>query len=275
MIKTLKSKLTLPRLPATIERERLFSLLESIPSRKITTLVAGAGYGKTTLATQIVTLLGYNYLWYRLDQSDIDFFTFLSYLIDGFRKHYPEFGHDTFKRIQQTRSLKQEWRSVLITFLSEVDRCVDDDFIIVIDDYHLIQENPEINELTGFILERLNPLLHLIIISRTDPKIALSKYRATRELTEITEDDLRFTASEIKLIFKQLFNLSLEEQSLEILTEKTGGWVSGLILFYHTMKGKNPKEIRRLLDHSKGTNKIIASYMEENFSLKLWISRKI
>ncbi|MBU2515030.1 hypothetical protein KJ966_27235 [bacterium] len=264
MIIPLKSKLTLPRLPSTIQRQRLFSLVENSPIRKITTIVAGAGFGKTTLATQIINLLGFKHVWYRLDQSDVDFFTFLSYLVTGFRKYYSDFGQDTLNRIQQTRSLKQEWQSILTVFLSEIDHYIDDNFLVVVDDYHLIQENHEINELTGYVLERINPLVHLIIISRTEPKIPLARYRAIRELTEITESDLRFTNSEIRLMFQQLFELPLEEKSLEILLEKTGGWISGVILFYHTLKGKPPEEIRCLLDQSKGTNRFIASYLEEN-----------
>ncbi len=264
MNKTLKSKLTLPLLPSTIKRERLFSLLENLSSQKITTIVAGAGYGKTTLAVQVVESLGYRNIWYRLDRSDMDFFTYLSYLITGFKKHFPEFGEDTVSRIQQTKSLAIEWQSILMVFLNEVDHCIDGDFLVVFDDYHLVQGNPAINELTVFMLERLNPSVHLLIISRVEPEIPLSRYRATRELAEINENDLRFTNPEIKLIFKQLFDLSLEEKSLEILEEKTAGWASGLILFYHALKGKNATEVRQFLDHSQGTNRIIASYLEEN-----------
>ncbi len=134
MIKPLKSKLTLPRLPSTIKRERLFSLLENLRNRKITTIVAGAGYGKTTLATQALNLLGCKHIWYRLDPSDMDFLTFLSYLITGFRQHFPKFGQKTLDRAQQTRSLKQEWQSVLMVFLNEIDQNINDDFVIVIDD---------------------------------------------------------------------------------------------------------------------------------------------
>ncbi len=264
MIKILKSKLLTPQLPETIQRERLFSLLSDLPNKKLTTLVAGAGFGKTTLLAQTLGLSGLDTVWYRLDSSDKDFLTFLSYLINGFKAYFPDFGTETQQRIEEAQLLTQEQQAVLTYFVSEIEKSVQTDMVVVLDDYHLIQDNPEINNTLAFLLEHTNDLIHLVIISRVEPTIPISRLTAKREVISITEKDLCFTLPETQQIFQKLFFLSLEKQSLESLVQKTGGWISGLILFYHFFRGKNAVEIGQLIQKAKGTYKIISRYLEEN-----------
>jgi len=83
-------------------------------------------------------------------------------------------------------------------------------------------------------------------------------------MVDIKEMDLVFTPDEIELLYSQLFYISLEKESLEILENKTEGWVSGLILFYHALRGKNPAEIKQLLLKLKGSHKLVFSYLGEN-----------
>ncbi|MDY6857145.1 MAG: hypothetical protein SWO11_21085 [Thermodesulfobacteriota bacterium] len=62
----------------------------------------------------------------------------------------------------------------------------------------------------------------------------------------------------------QLFHISLPNESLITLQQKTAGWVSGLILFYHSLRGKSPGDIEELLLQLKGSHRMISDYLEEN-----------
>ena len=138
-IEILHSKLMLPYASETIERERLFSLLSNIRNKKLTTIVAGAGYGKTTLIAQAKRHLNLKTVWYRLDESDRDFATFLSYLVAGFRGHFPGFGTRTSQRISEIQRISQDQEAILTSFLAEIEMTINEDLVIVIDDYHIIQ----------------------------------------------------------------------------------------------------------------------------------------
>ena len=147
--------------------------MDQIPKKRLTTVVAGAGYGKTTLIAQTEKYLGLNTAWYRLDRSDRDFTTFLHFLIAGAKNYYPELGAETLHRIEAAQALGREHEAILTVFLSEMEKFVKQDLIFVIDDYHIIQDSQEINGSLKFLLEHLPPLAHLIIISRTDPALHL------------------------------------------------------------------------------------------------------
>jgi DNA-binding SARP family transcriptional activator len=260
----LNSKLIAPRFSDTLGRERLYPLLTKVLKKRITTVIAGAGYGKTTLIVQAEAYLNLNTAWYRLDKSDRDYTTFLNFLIAGAQKYYPKLGKETLQRIEEAQALSREREAILTVFLSEMEKFVKEDIVFVLDDYHTIQDSREINESLKFLLEHFPSLVHLIIISRTDPGLPLSRLRAQREVLEISEEDLVFSVPEIEGLYSHLFDISLGGESLRVLHQKTDGWVSGLILFYHSIRGKTPEDIEKLLINLKGSHRIISNYLEEN-----------
>jgi two-component SAPR family response regulator len=235
-----------------------------ITKKRLTTVIAGAGYGKTTFIAGVSKCSGLDTVWYRLDKSDRDFTTFLSYLIAGIKKYFPELGIETLCRIEEAQILSLERRAVLTVFLNEIEKFVKNGLIIVLDDYHLIRESQEINESLEFLLQHLPLQVHLVIISRTDPGLHLSRFRATRELLEIREEELAFTIPEIEQLYLELFLASFPPESIKILHKRTSGWISGLILFYHFLHGKRHNEIERILIGIKGSHSVISSYLEEN-----------
>jgi DNA-binding SARP family transcriptional activator len=263
-VRILKSKLLPPRTSDTIKRERLLFLLASIPKRRLATVVAGAGYGKTTAVAQVSANLNVTTVWYRLNESDRDFVTFLSYLIAGTRQYFPEIGGDTAGKLEGGKNLNRELEPILTTFLSEIEEAVEEDLIIILDDYHTVQDSQEIRKAVAFLLKHATPHLHLILISRANIDLPLSRLQAMREIIEITEEDLAFTVHETSQLFSQLFNITLKQSTAETVHQKTGGWISGLMLLYHSLKGKSSQEIERTLQRLPGTPKTISRYLEEN-----------
>src|SRR5690554_3380225 len=68
-------------------------------------------------------------------------------------------------------------------------------FVLVLDDYHLIQ-NEWIHQAVGFLIEYGPPHMHLVLISRVEPPLPLAHLRGRGLLTEIRDQDLRFTETE-------------------------------------------------------------------------------
>ncbi len=264
IIQILKSKLLPPYSSDTIKRERIYPLLSEIPRKRLVTVIAGAGFGKTTLIADATNNLGLDAVWYRIDKSDRDFITFLSYLIAGIKKYAPDFGAETYSRLEKSKHLSREYQATLTVFLSEIEKHIKKDLIIILDDYHLAEDSIEINEALEYIIENMPAHLHFVIISRSDPDLHLSKFRARREILDIREENLVFTIPEVEKLYSQIFGINLQHESLQSLHQKTDGWVSGLILFYHSIKGKGDEEIENLLLKLQGSHRNISNYLEEN-----------
>lgn len=263
-IQILNSKLTAPHLADTIKRGRLLSLMSQSARKRLATIVAGAGYGKTTLVAQAISCWSIKTVWYRLDESDRDLSTFISYLVAGIRKYYPEFGVATLQYLRESINLHNELQPALNTFLGEIENTIQEDTIIVLDDYHAVKESQEIKEALEIFLRDLSPLVHLILISRSELALALSRLRSMREVIDIREENLAFTAGEIEQLYAEMFDVSLDRANIDTIYHKLGGWIAGLILLCHSLRGKPSQEIEKNLLTLGGSQKAIFSYLEEN-----------
>ncbi|RJQ65569.1 MAG: hypothetical protein C4519_27845 [Desulfobacteraceae bacterium] len=267
-IVTLKTKLRVPNLPDTITRKCLDTLLIEIKTKKVGIVVAGAGYGKTTLVAQACQKLKADIVWYRLSAFDADFVTFINYLIAGIKLYYPDFGQTTQRRIEAAQNIREK-ESILIFLLKEIEGAVKNDLVIVLDDLHLVQDNPEISETLAFLIKNLPPPVHLVLISRKMPDFHLSIHVARRETFLIDETTLAFDTREIGDFYKKLFSISLPRKIAEILRVKTEGWVSGLILFHHSFQIGASEALEARLEQLGGASKTIYSFLEENVYMML------
>ena len=99
--------------------------------------------------------------------------------------------------------------------------------MLVLDDYRVITE-PSIHEAIEFLLEHQPLQTHLVIITRQDCSLPLSHLRARGQLTEIRQDDLRFTHEQAAAFLNSSMGLSLTASEIEALEERTESWVQGL-----------------------------------------------
>ncbi len=82
--------------------------------------------------------------------------------------------------------------SILTALLNEITT-IPDNFVLVLDDYHMVNSKPVDNILT-FLLEQCPPHMHLVIATREDPPLPLARLRARSQLTELRLADLRFSS---------------------------------------------------------------------------------
>ncbi|OGR14668.1 MAG: transcriptional regulator, partial [Desulfobacula sp. GWF2_41_7] len=259
----LNSKFQPPQLPAILHRERLFRKVSAISGKALITVTAGAGYGKTTLARDAVSRLDIKTVWIRLDPRDTDLMVFMACLESGIRRAFTGLDDHHQKSSPEQSILKHNPRLVL-KFLRTLEKTVQKETVMVLDDYHLVQENKTINEALELMLLHLPAHMHLILISRREPPIRLSRLRSMNRLIEISEADLSFTFPEIKDFFSKIFNLPVTDDHILELHEKTGGWAASLVLFRYALKGKTQGEIETCLLGFKGSHRFIFSYLEEN-----------
>lgn len=254
----LNSKLQPPGLSRVLHRNRLVELFSPIHTLKIICVVAGAGFGKTTLVNDVVNRSDLDLVWYRLATEDRDLTVFLNYLKSGFKNFYPH-GFESHPPGRLNNNTKH-----LTTFLNALEKQVKNRTAIVLDDYHLVQDSKEINALVQFLIEQLPDLVHLILISRKELPLKLSKFRAKGQILEIDESDLAFCSDEITSFYNRICPLNIASDQIKKIHEKSCGWAASLALFHYALKDKKPDEIENHLDQLKGSQKYIFSYLEEN-----------
>src|SRR5437764_2777733 len=192
----LATKLYIPRLrPNVVIRPRLIERLNEGLHRKLTLIAAPAGFGKTTLISEWVEGIERpraRTAWLSLDEGDSDPTLFLTYLVAALRTIAANIGEGVLGMLQSPQPPPTE--SILTALLNEIT-AIPDKFVLVLDDYHVIEAKAIDHALT-FLVEHLPPQMHLVIATREDPQLPLARLRARDQLTELRATDLRFTPSE-------------------------------------------------------------------------------
>ena len=227
-------------------------------------VTGGAGYGKTTLIAQAMAHIGADIVWYCLDESDGDFSTFMGYLMAGIRKHQPAFERQLEEKLSVPSISEKGREGILLEFLVEIEKCIASDMIIVLDDFHTVQDNSTITNALNFVLARTPSNLHWIFSGRTDPAIQTSRYRAMLDVIDIGEAALAFRMDETERLYAELLKVSITESAIRNLLERTGGWAAGLILYFNALRSNHfAAEEERLFELGK-SRRFIFQYMEEN-----------
>ncbi len=254
----LKTKLYIPSLrPGLVRRPHLVELLEAGIHRRLTLVSAPAGFGKTTLISEWVNRSEHPAAWLSLEDSDNDPVRFLSYFIAALQTIKPRLAEGLLANFQPLKPAAVE--SVLTGLLNEITE-IDRPFVLVLDDYHLIQDN-SIHGYVSFLLEHLPAQLHLVLSTRADPPFSLTLLRARGQMMELRSSDLRFTAEETAEFLNKLMGLNLSVEDITALAARTEGWIAGLQMAAVSIRGREdiPEFIRALTS----SNRYILDYLLE------------
>ncbi len=255
-ISLLRTKLYRPPVPADhVHRSKLLEQLEEAPHRPLVLVSAPAGYGKTTLVSCWLDICDRPFAWLSLDGTANDLRQFLSYLVAALQSIFHKGIRDTESLIQ--RPNLPSIPVLGITLINELD-CIEQDFVLVLDDIHCIREKP-VHEFLDFLLRQPPRPLQLVMVGRRDPILPLASLRAKGLMTEIRMRDLHFTPSEGLQFLKKAVGEHMGKPTAEALTQKSEGWVTGLRLAALVMRGQEDP-VRKLLE-LKGTTRYVMDYM--------------
>src|SRR5450755_1363854 len=231
----LATKLYLPRLrPNVVSRPRLLKQLNEGLHRKLTLIAAPAGFGKTTLVSEWVEGIERPTAWLSLDEGDNDPARFLAYLVAALQTIAATIGEEVLDMLQSPQPPLPE--AILTALLNEITT-LPDQFVLVLDDYHVI-DTKAVDQALTFLVEHLPPQMHLVIATREDPQLPLARLRAQGHLTEVRATDLRFTPAEAAEFLNQVMGLNLSAQDIAALEDRTEGWIVGLQLAALSMQGR-------------------------------------
>ncbi|HEY0602831.1 MAG TPA: LuxR C-terminal-related transcriptional regulator [Herpetosiphonaceae bacterium] len=253
-ILTTKLYLPPPR-PSVVLRSRLIARLNEGLHHKLTLISAPAGFGKTTLVGTWLVGCGRPVAWLSLDEGDSDPTRFLIYLVAALRTIAPTIGAELLSVLQSPQPPPPE--AILTALLNEI-ATVPDPFILVLDDYHVIDAQP-VDLALMFLLDHLPHQMHLAITTREDPQLPLARLRARGQLTELRASDLRFTTAEAAAFLKEVMGLDLSAEDVGALESRTEGWIAGLQLAALSMHGR--ADIGQFVRAFAGDNRYIVDYL--------------
>ena len=260
----LTTKLNLPPLRAEIvSRPRLMERMgagfmqKGKFGRRLTLISAPAGYGKTTLAIDWINRLGLPLGWLSLDEADNDPRRFITYLIAALKQINEGIGQAASAMLQSPQPPPSE---VMLTALVNEIAAVPQPFLLILDDYHVIH-TPPIHQQLAFLLDHQPDNLHLVITTREDPLLPVSRLRARGQVLEIRQDDLRFTAEETAEFLKTVMGLDLSSDEIAALERRTEGWIAGLQLAALSMQGRD--DLPGFIQAFTGSNRFILDYLIE------------
>src|SRR6185369_256690 len=189
------------------------------------------GSGKTTLDADFLRTHKRQFVWYQLDHTDADPSVFLGYLAFGIQQQVPRFGKALFSYLQEaTGESAQHPERAVDVFLNEVLERVEQQLILVLDDYHHLGSNTAVHVVMDRLLAYLPDVLHVVVVSREVPPLALGRLRTHSPLATIDRGDLLFTDEETRELFRQVFDLELSPEQLTEYRERTHGWITALQL---------------------------------------------
>ena len=150
----------------------------------------------------------------------------------------------------------------LLTALINEIATIPENFVLVLDDYHVIDAKPVDDALT-FLLDHLPPQMHLVIATREDPRLPLARLHARGQLTELRAADLRFTPAEAAGFLNQVMGLSLSAENIAALETRTEGWIAGLQLAALSMQGHASRDVTSFIKSFTGSHHFVLDYLIE------------
>lgn len=246
----LVTKIVVPsRRTDVLKRPRLLDFLHDYIERKLVLISASAGYGKTSLVIDFANDTNLPVCWYSLEASDSDPQVFLEYLVAAIQRQFPHFGGQT-RALMHSADDRRSPDAIIGALVTEIHEQIDTFFVLVLDDYHLVENSQPVNQLLDRLLYFLPENAHIILSSRTvPPHLTLTRLTAHMQVAGLGTGDLRFTLEEIRALILQNYGIELAPEMANELATQSEGWITGIVLtsptlwrglFHDWVKGYTP-----------------------------------
>lgn len=244
-----------------VHRPRLFEILRFGLNKKLTCLIAPAGFGKTTLLSEWISTLSdmkWPVSWISLDKGDNDASRFWEYFIAALEYAQPEI-RDYLSGIVKKDYLNFDLS--FITLLVNTINQMEHPFSLILDDYHVIS-NQTIHDNLAQLIQYMPANMHLVISSRKELPLPVVKLQAKNEVIELRSSDLKFTVAETNAFFTEVLGFTLPSHDINRLNFLSEGWITGLVLAAPALKRlKTQNEIDTFINNFSGDFQHVLTYL--------------
>jgi LuxR family maltose regulon positive regulatory protein len=246
-----------------VTRRSLLDALEAAATRRLILFKAPAGFGKTTLAADWCRRLRQAdavVAWLSIDTDDNEPSAFAYHVAKALQRTEPDLGQEAIELLEVSSLIPpRNVISALVNAASESDS----EIYLVLDDFHLVTDG-RCHELMSFLLRYAPSNFHLVILSRSEPRFALTKLQLAEDIAEIDASMLCFSRDETAQFLGSDLSASLMPTGIDKLYSATEGWPAALQLARISLQNSANPAV--LLSSFSGTTRTISAYLDETLA---------
>ena len=251
-------------LVSSISRPRLIERLNEACQHALVLVSAPAGFGKTTFLAAWTRQMGQDSAWLTLEPGDNEAHRFFAYLVAALDRVLPGLLENMHSALQATPDQAEMLLTTLLNRLVNLKK----DLYLVLDDYHVI-ENVKIHQYMMFFLEHLPARMHVILSTRSDPPLQLSRLRGRGAIREIRSGELRFNAAECFEFLNVQVGLRLTAEQVKALEKRTEGWAAGLYLVTLSLQRLRDGQEGDFIANLSSNNHYVLDYLTDEVLSRL------
>jgi ATP/maltotriose-dependent transcriptional regulator MalT/DNA-binding SARP family transcriptional activator len=242
-----------------VKRNRLLSLLLDNREKKIIIINAGAGFGKTTLSTQLFQSISQQKLFFTLEEDDQDPVFFTLSLVQGLQTQFPTLSRHAKILLQKSEPSLVFLRRLIKDVLVEVLCGMDEGLYLFFDAEKEIPEASKTYAVLDTLITASPRDIRFVFASRNPFSLeSIPRLRLQRSVLEVDQEMLAFTKEELRALFKKAYRYSADERAMEMILNCTKGWVAGIQMIMQ--KGETEKDILRAIGDFTKSDKNLTEY---------------
>jgi LuxR family maltose regulon positive regulatory protein len=232
-----RTKIVPPRRRADLlTRQRLIDLMVELTDYKLIIIAAPAGYGKTTMLVDFASQTNIPVCWYALDTLDREPLRFITHMIASIAQRFPNFGVQSFAALDAANPSQPDFNQIVTSIVNDAYENIQEHFLLVLDDYHLVNEAKEIDDIINRFTQDVAENCHLVLSSRSLLSLPdLPILVARSQVGGLSFEELIFHPNELQALVQQNYQVQLDDTTAEELAQETEGWITGFLLSAQTM----------------------------------------
>jgi LuxR family transcriptional regulator, maltose regulon positive regulatory protein len=256
------SKLRRPMVwPGSVRRLTLIDRLRKGGSYPVMSVVAPAGYGKTTLLAQWAELNGQAFAWVSLDERDNDPKVLLTYIAAALDAVEP-IDERVFDALASPGSsvpgsVVPQLGSALASMTSPV--------ALILDDVHVLRD-PGCRAAMPVLADHVPEGSQLVLAGRDAPPLPIARLRAEGKVIEIGPGDLALTFAEASSLLREA-GITLGQDDIAELHRRVEGWPAGLYLAALSLREGG--SVRNSVASFTGEHQLVSEYIQSEFLARL------
>lgn len=214
-----------------LSRQRLLDTLYELIDFRLIIIIAPAGYGKTFLLVDFAHNTELPVCWCALDPLDHDLYRFFAHFIAAIAEQFSGFGRASTAALENLANRSSNLEQFITTVVNEIYEQIHEHFVLILDDFFLVEENPDISYFISRLVQQVDENCHIILSSRklvNIPDMALLIARGY--VAGMDHEDLAYEREELQALTEKSYGYTMPDEEAESLIDATDGWIIGLLL---------------------------------------------
>ena len=247
--------------PGTILRGSLLDRLAGGDPRRVVSVVAPPGYGKTTLLAQWAERGGTPFAWVSVDERDNDPKVLLTYVAEALDAIEPVGG----RLFDALASPGSSVPGSVVPRLGSAFASMATPVALVLDDVHLLH-NTECRDALSVLADHVPTGSRLVLAGRDEPPLRVARLRAEGRILEIGPADLSLTCAEAAALLRDA-GLELDTDVVAELHRRTEGWPVGL--YFAALYLREGGSLPGAAVSFTGDDRLVSEYVESELLARI------